>query len=76
MSPSHPFSQGSGNPADDDVGRICEPQRLEDTKETRLSKHNRAKAPMNSWTEAVYTGLAWVCTRWGPRAKTGHTPCP
>ena len=53
MSLSTPYPQGSGNSAEEVVERLSEPEGLENTKETRPSKHNTTYTYMHSETVAA-----------------------
>jgi hypothetical protein len=51
-----------------EVEETQEPEGMEDTKESRPSRHKLTEAT------AACTGPAWVCTQWGPGAeRSGQT---
>lgn len=74
ISPSNPSHQGTGYPAEDEVGRVSVPDRMVDTKKMKPSKEDRASALKNSETEVASTWPMLVYVRWSPGAAKRSGP--
>lgn len=64
-SPSNPSLQVLGNPSGEETERLKEPERMEDTKESKPSRPNRARAYPNSqglqqYTQGLYRSYQMV----------------
>lgn len=63
MFPSSPSTQVSGNPTQEEMERVWEPEGLEDTEKARpINQHEQNTHELRETSETS-TGCAWVCTR-------------
>lgn len=73
----HQISPCKGQKTEQKWGKECKSQReLENSEETRASKHNLTSACMNSETGSAHRAFVGLYQIGGPRADIGSIPNP